>query len=160
MTDQLLGEVIGAKYIVQARLGSGGSSTVYLIKQLSTKQQFALKAISTEDGSALKLLERETQTLKRLDHPNIVRFVEDGYDDGHKLVYLVLEYLDGSEIKDYFNKAVTLNAKLDILSQVLEAISHAHSKDVIHRDLKPDNILVVAQGDSALGKVLDFGISS
>jgi serine/threonine protein kinase len=159
MSAGMINEIIGGKYIIKAELGSGGTGTVYLAKKLPTNELYAIKTISTEDQSALKLLERETQTLKRLSHESRVKFIEDGYEQSHRLVYLVLEYLEGETSKNYFDKGIDLKTKVDLFLQLIEAVSHAHSKDVIHRDIKPDNIMVVEKSEQPVAKVLDFGIS-
>lgn len=159
MSSGIINEIIGGKYDIQTSLGKGGSGIVYLAKKLRTKERYAIKTISTDDKNALKLLERETKTLKRLNHPSIVGFIEDGYEEKHNLVYLVLEYLDGENIEEYFNAGVDLKTKIDLFLQILDAVSHAHSKEVIHRDIKPDNIMVVENDEQPLAKVLDFGIS-
>ncbi|MEG3857565.1 AAA domain-containing protein [Microcoleus sp. herbarium12] len=159
MSISLKGEILGGKYDIQAKLGEGGSCIVYLAKKLKSTERYAIKTLSTEEENAIKLLERETKTLKRLNHPNIVKFIEEGYEDRHKLVYLVLEYLDGQNIKDYFDSGIDLKTQLDIFLQIIDGISHAHSKDIIHRDIKPDNIKIVDTGEKPVAKILDFGIA-
>ncbi|MEG4323763.1 AAA domain-containing protein [Microcoleus sp. AT3-A2] len=152
-------EILGGKYDIKAKLGEGGSCVVYLAKKLNSTERYAIKTLSTEEEDAIKLLERETKTLKRLNHPNIVKFIEEGYEARHKLVYLVLEYLEGQNIKDYFDSGIDLKTQLDIFLQIIDGISHAHSKDVIHRDIKPDNIKIVDTGEKPVAKILDFGIA-
>ncbi|MBD2385479.1 serine/threonine-protein kinase [Cylindrospermum sp. FACHB-282] len=159
MSIEIINEVIGGKYDILSEIGSGGSSIVYLAKKLKTNERYAIKTISTEEKDSLKLLEREIKTLKRLNHSSIVRFIEDGYEQRHNFIYLVLEYLDGVNIKTYFDQGVDIKTKIDLLLQILDAISHAHSKEVIHRDIKPENIMVVENSEQPLAKVLDFGIS-
>ncbi|HZH38449.1 MAG TPA: serine/threonine-protein kinase, partial [Bacillales bacterium] len=159
MSISLKGEILGGKYDIQAQLGEGGSCIVYLAKKLNSTERYAIKTLSTEEEDAIKLLERETKTLKRLNHPNIVKFIEEGYEARHKLVYLVLEYLEGQNIKDYFDSGIDLKTLLDIFLQIIDGISHAHSKDIIHRDIKPDNIKIVDTGERPAAKVLDFGIA-
>ncbi len=159
MSSYLVGEIFGGKYDIQAKIGEGGSGIVYLAKKLNSTERYAIKTLSTEEENAIKLLERETQTLKRLNHPNIVRFIEEGYEERHKLVYLVLEYLDGQNIKNYFDNSINSKTKLDIFLQIIDGISHAHSKNIIHRDIKPDNIKIVDTDEQPVAKVLDFGIS-
>lgn len=159
MSICLKDEIIGGKYHIQAKIGEGGSGIVYLAKKLNSTERYAIKTLSTEEENAIKLLERETQTLKRLNHQNIVRFIEEGYEERHKLVYLVLEYLDGLNIKDYFDNGIDLKTQLDIFLQIIDGISHAHSKNIIHRDIKPDNIKIVDTGEKPVAKVLDFGIA-
>jgi len=152
-------EIFGGKYDIQAKIGEGGSSVVYLAKNINSQERYAIKTLSTEEENAIKLLERETQTLKRLNHCNIVKFVEEGYEERHKLVYLVLEYLDGQNIREYFDSGIDLKSKLYIFLQIIDGISHAHSKDIIHRDIKPDNIKIVDSEEKPIAKILDFGIA-
>ena len=159
MSISLNGEILGGKYDIQAKLGEGGSCVVYLAKKLNSTERYAIKTLSTEEEDAIKLLERETKTLKRLNHPNIVKFIEEGYEARQKLVYLVLEYLEGQNIKDYFDSGIDLKTQLDIFLQIIDGISHAHSKDIIHRDIKPDNIKIVDTGEKPVAKILDFGIA-
>lgn len=157
--SNLVGELIAGKYDLLTQLGEGGSSVVYLAKKLGTQERYAIKTLSTDEKNAIKLLERETQTLKRLNHPNIVKFIEEGYEERHKLVYLVLEHLDGQDIKTYFDSNIDLSTKLNIFLQIIEGISYAHSKNIIHRDIKPDNIQIVDTGEHPDAKILDFGIA-
>lgn len=159
MSIALIGEILGGKYDIKAKIGEGGSGIVYLAKKLNSTERYAIKTLSTEEENTIKLLERETQTLKRLNHQNIVKFIEEGYEDCHKIVYLVLEYLDGQNIKEYFDGGIDLKTKLDIFLQIIDGISHAHSKDIIHRDIKPDNIKIVDRDEKPVAKVLDFGIA-
>ena len=157
--SNLIGEFIGGKYDIQTKLGQGGSGIVYLAKKIGTNERYAIKTLSTDEDNAIKLLERETETLKRFNHPNIVKFIEQGYETRHKLVYLVLEYLDGQDIKTYFDSGIDLKTKLNLFKQIIDGISHAHSKNIIHRDIKPDNIKIVATDEQPQAKVLDFGIA-
>lgn len=157
--SNLVGQFIGGKYDIQANLGQGGSGVVYVAKKVGTNDRYAIKTLSTDDDHAIKLLERETETLKRLNHPNIVKFIENGYEKRHKLVYLVLEYLDGQDIKSYFDSGIDLRTKLNIFLQIIDGIGHAHSKNIIHRDIKPDNIKIVDTDEQPQAKVLDFGIA-
>ncbi|MGD1806454.1 serine/threonine protein kinase [Dapis sp. BLCC M126] len=154
-----MGEIIGSKYDIQAKLGEGGSSVVYLAEKLNTKDRYAIKTLSTDEENAIKLLERETDTLKRLNHPHIVKFIDYGYEERHKLVYLVLEYLDGQDIKSYFDSEIDLKTKFSLFLQIIDGISHAHGKNIVHRDIKPDNIKVVDIDEKPQAKVLDFGIA-
>jgi serine/threonine protein kinase len=144
----------------KAKLGGEEVQLCTLQKKTSSSiDLYAIKTISTDDKNALKLLERETQTLKRLNHPSIVKFIDSGYDASLYLVYLVLEYLEGENIKNYFDRGVDLKTKINLFLQIIDAVSYAHSKDVIHRDIKPENIMVIENDEQPLAKILDFGIS-
>ncbi|HYW20995.1 MAG TPA: AAA domain-containing protein [Nodularia sp. (in: cyanobacteria)] len=159
MSIALEGEILGGKYDIKAKIGEGGSGIVYLAKKLNSTERYAIKTLSTEEENAIKLLGRETQTLKRLNHQNIVKFIEEGYEPSQKIVYLVLEYLDGQNIKEYFDSGIDLKTQLDIFLQIIDGIRHAHSKNIIHRDIKPDNIKIVDRDEKPVAKVLDFGIA-
>ncbi|NES72217.1 MAG: protein kinase [Okeania sp. SIO2D1] len=87
MFDSLVGEIIGGKYDIITELGKGGSSVVYLAKKLNSNERYAIKILSTDEENAIKLLDRETNTLKRLNHPHIVKFIDYGYEERHRLVY-------------------------------------------------------------------------
>lgn len=159
MTNSIINKIVGGKYDIQAEVGQGGSGIVYLATKLNTNERYGIKTLSTNEDNAIKLLKRETENLKRLNHRHIVRFIEEGYDERHQIVYLVLEYLDGQNIKTYFDSGIDLKTKFNIFLQILSGISHAHSKNIIHRDIKPDNIKIIDIDEEPEAKILDFGIA-
>lgn len=141
-------------------IGSGGMGTVYLAEHAGDgfKQLVALKLIKRgmDTSAVLKRFLMERRILAELDHPNIARMLDGGStEDG--LPYFVMEYVEGDEIRKYANaKNLGLEERLQLFRTVCSAVSSAHQKLVIHRDIKPTNILVTKDGEP---KLLDFGIA-
>jgi len=147
-------------YDVIRELGSGGMGRVYLAERSDGhyKQVVAVKqlnhAIASEGVLARFRIER--QLLARFQHPNIGKLIDGGIDDFH-MPYLVMEYIKGIDIISYCEKnACTLDDRLELYTQVCRAVQYAHQNLVVHRDLKPTNILVTDEGQV---KLLDFGIA-
>ncbi len=149
-------------YRVIRRLGEGGMGVVYLARQEQPiRRTVALKLIK-HDVSSKQLLARfeiERQSLELMDHPSIARVLDAGTTpDGTP--YFVMEYVDGVPLTQYCNEhRLTIQERLRLLIRVCDAVQHAHIKGVIHRDLKPTNILVMSSDDGPLPKVIDFGIA-
>lgn len=147
-------------YRVVDELGRGGMSIVYRAARAdgAYEQQVALKLLRPEIDplKAHELLQRERQILANLDHPGIVRLLDGGAtDDG--LLWFAMEHIEGERIDRYcIKQRLTLEARLRLFLEVCEAVQHAHSRLLIHRDIKPGNILVGADGRPRL---LDFGIA-
>lgn len=141
-------------------IGSGGMGTVYLAEHAGDgfKQLVAIKLIKRgmDTSAVLKRFLMERRILAQLDHPNIARMLDGGStEDG--LPYFVMEYVEGDEIRTYANaNNVGLEERLELFRTVCSAVSSAHQKLVIHRDIKPTNILVTKDGEP---KLLDFGIA-
>ncbi len=158
VSEQIPSDIDG--YRVIREIGSGGMGTVYLAEHSGEgfSQKVALKLIKRgmDTNSVLKRFLLERNILANLDHPNIARMLDGGSTiDG--LPYFVLEFIDGSEIRKYCNEnRYGLNERLDLFRKVCNAVSNAHQKLVVHRDLKPTNILVTKDGEP---KLLDFGIA-
>lgn len=155
----LAGQQVGA-YILKEKIGEGGMGTVYLADHSNRelKHQAAIKIIDigrTHDDH-LRRFKREQKILAGLNHPGIARFYDSGFTE-NGLPYIVMEYIEGVPLNEYCQKnQSTIEQKIDLFKQVLEAIRYAHENLVIHRDLKPGNIFV---NHSGTVKVLDFGIS-
>jgi serine/threonine protein kinase len=155
----LLGKRIGAYRLVRL-LGRGGMGAVYLAERADQafRQRVAIKllpwALASSEARHRFLLER--QTLARLEHPHIARLLDGGEtEDG--LPYLVMEYVDGEPIDQYCrHQGLDLGRRLRLFREVCGAVEHAHRNLVVHRDLKPGNILVAGEGSVRL---LDFGIA-
>ena len=155
----LVGRRIG-HYRVEATLGQGGMSTVYLAARADEvyQQRVALKVLGQgADRSDLWARFRaERQILASLDHPGIARLLDGGTtDDGRS--YLVMEYIEGSPLDRYCDEhRLGLDARIDLFRQVCAAVQYAHQNLVVHRDIKPSNILV---GGDGRPRLLDFGIA-
>lgn len=157
--QSLIGKQVGS-YLIKSKIGEGGMGTVFLAER--SDQEFehrvAIKIIRRGRATAenIKRFKQEQNILAGLTHSSIARLYDGRItDDGFP--YIIMEYVDGTPINTYCSReACTIDQKLGLFSQTLQAVRHAHENLVIHRDLKPDNILVDQSGTI---KILDFGIS-
>jgi serine/threonine protein kinase len=154
----MIGDRLG-KWIIFKELGRGGMGRVYLANEELGGRQAALKVLAAElaqESGFLQRFQREIETLAQLEHPNIVRFYESGFENG--LYFYAMEYVDGPSLEDDLERTDRLPWKevLDIALQVCPALKHVHDHGVIHRDLKPANILRTSAGAV---KLTDFGIA-
>jgi eukaryotic-like serine/threonine-protein kinase len=145
-------------YRVLGKLGVGGMGVVYDAEDERLPRRVALKFLSEEladDPDATRRLRREAQTIALLNHPNICTIYE--VDDHEGRPFIAMERLDGTTLKVYMARRTLQTSELaDIATQIAEALSVAHDKGVIHRDIKPGNIFI---GEQGLVKVLDFGLA-
>ena len=154
-----IGRALGA-YVIERRLGHGGMGTVYLARRADREfeRQVAIKMIRGGMDSELvvRRFRHERQILATLDHPHIAALFDGGTTpDG--LPYFVMEYVDGTPIDRYADEHMLKTAdRLRLCLGVVDAVQHAHDHHVVHRDLKPGNVLVTADGQP---KLLDFGIA-
>ncbi len=144
-------------------LGEGGMGTVYLAEQTEPlRRQVALKLIrpSQVDQRTVHRFEAERHALARMNHPNVAQVYEAG-DTELGQPYIAMEYVPGPSITDYCDaNRLTVQKRLELFTAVCDGIQHAHQKGIIHRDIKPGNILVTeAPGEGAVPKVIDFGIA-
>ncbi len=147
-------------YRILHELGCGGMSTVYLAERADEhyRQLVALKVVKRgmDSGEILRRLRQERQILAHLEHPHISRLL-DGGNTAEGLPYFVMEYVDGEPIDQYCQRlGLSIEARLALFQEVLDAVAYAHRNLVVHRDLKPANILVTGNGEV---KLLDFGIA-
>lgn len=154
-----LGTMLSGRYEVLKCVGSGGMADVYMAKDHKLNRNVAVKVLKSEyveDEKFLKKFETEAQAVARLSHPNIVNIYDVGIEDG--INYIVMELAEGITLKEYIRKKGYLSPKetVEISTQIASAISHAHKNHIIHRDIKPQNILV---SDTGIIKVTDFGIA-
>lgn len=154
-------ERIGQYRIVRV-IGEGGMGTVYLAEQTEpVHRQVALKIIKLgmDTKQVIARFEAERQALAMMDYPSIARVFDAGATEAGR-PYFVMEYVPGVPITDYCDREkLDTNERLDLFIQVCEAVQHAHQKGVIHRDLKPGNILVSVKEGKAVPKVIDFGVA-
>ena len=160
----LVGRVIANRYRILALIGEGGMGAVYVAEHLLIGRKVAVKRLHPElagDEKAVARFQREARAAGSTGHEHVVEVLDLGYgDDGAP--YLVMEYLRGRSLAQLLDAETRLTAKraCKIVGQVLEALSAVHSRGVVHRDLKPDNILLTRRGaDPEFVKVVDFGIS-
>ncbi|MDZ7714687.1 MAG: serine/threonine-protein kinase [Balneolaceae bacterium] len=159
-SNQSLIDTKVGSYLIKEKIGEGGMGSVYLAKHSSADidHKVAIKIIRSGKATQenIKRFKREQQILAGLHHPGIARMYDAG-TTGDGSPYIIMEYVDGMPITDYCEKdKCTLQQKLELFTDVLQAVRHAHENLVIHRDLKPENILVDESGNI---KILDFGIS-
>lgn len=159
-----IGEIVDSRYRITALLGQGGMGSVYRAEHLKIRKPVAIKLLNKELRRFPQIsarLEREAFATGRLQHPNCVTVSDCGHmDDG--TVYLVMELLDGTELGDVLDGCGHLEVRraLHIARQLLKGLAHAHDVDVVHRDIKPDNIVLVHHDDDPdFVKILDFGIA-
>lgn len=151
-------------YDVVGFIGQGGMGSVYRVTEEDQGKELAIKVLRPEfvpDHIAVKRFEQEAIAASKLTHPNLVQVFGHGKtDDGSP--YLIMEYLKGESLGDYIDRVgkISLDTTLDIFIQVCGALSHAHSKGVIHRDLTPGNIILTfSDNDEVIARVVDFGIA-
>jgi eukaryotic-like serine/threonine-protein kinase len=156
-----LGACIGPYRLID-RLGSGGCGVVYLAAQQEpVERKVALKIIrlGMDTENVISRFEMEREALALMDHPNIARVLDAGTTVSGR-PYFVMELVDGEKITDFCEQhRLGLRQRLELFSQVCDAIQHAHQKGVIHRDIKPSNVLVRIQDGSPVSQVIDFGIA-
>jgi WD40 repeat protein/Tfp pilus assembly protein PilF len=155
--DPLIGQRVGP-YQIQQRIGSGGMGVVYLGRRVEDyEQRVAIKLIrhGLQSEEVLRCFQDERQVLAALSHPHIARLLDGGSLDGQP--YLVMEYIEGQPIDRYCRShQLTIPKRLELFRTVCAAVQYAHQNLVLHRDLKPGNILVA---DDGAPKLLDFGIA-
>jgi serine/threonine-protein kinase len=148
---------IGEFEIVR-KIGEGGLAEIYLARQKSLNRDIAIKVLHpriTQDEEIVKRFERESITLARMSHPNIVHVIDRGEDNGR--LYFAMQYVAGTNFREVLSNAGwSVERKLAIIIQVLKGLDYAHKNGVIHRDIKPANILIDPE-ENAL--VADFGIA-
>ncbi|MFW5474826.1 Stk1 family PASTA domain-containing Ser/Thr kinase [Knoellia sp. CPCC 206450] len=158
-TDDLVGEILDGRYRVLERLADGGMASVYLAVDTRLDREVALKVMRphlAQDEAFRSRFHREARSAARLSHPGVVAVFDQGEDDGR--MFLAMEYVPGQTLREVIQTegALTPRAALDIMLPVLEALAAAHRAGIIHRDVKPENVIL--REDGAV-KVADFGLA-
>lgn len=155
---------LGTRFEVLGKIGEGGMGSVYKAREIKTDQIFAIKVLKDDlakDAAALKRFEQEAEAARNLDHANLAA-VYELEEHANGTTYLVMEYVEGRSLDEILKEKERLDGKkaLEIFSQVTEALAYAHEKGVIHRDVKPTNIIITDETSANPGvKVVDFGIA-
>ncbi|HEV7148092.1 MAG TPA: Stk1 family PASTA domain-containing Ser/Thr kinase [Pedococcus sp.] len=160
VTESLLGRVLDGRYRVQSHIADGGMASVYLALDTRLDRDVALKVLRrdlAQDDAFVSRFRREARSAARLSHPNVVSVFDQGDDDGH--MFLAMEYVPGQTLREVMRAEgpLTPRAAFDILGPVLQALAAAHKAGIIHRDVKPENIIL--REDDGTVKVADFGLA-
>ncbi|UWG96171.1 Stk1 family PASTA domain-containing Ser/Thr kinase [Dehalobacter sp. DCM] len=152
-------KIFGGRYQIEEKIGAGGMAIVYRAKDMLLNRTVAIKVLREQfasDEGFIRRFRREAQSAASLSHHNIVSIYDVGKDDNNE--YIVMEYVKGQTLKDLIRTHAPLSQEqaIHIVRQIAEALKHAHINNIIHRDIKPQNILVTADGRA---KVTDFGIA-
>jgi serine/threonine protein kinase len=159
---KFLGQVIDGRYRIESLLGHGGMGLVFKAVQTSVQRPVALKTLHrhlADTSTFFERFKREAEVVSRLHHPNIITMYDFGQTpDG--LCYFVMEFLPGQSLKERVKRQgpMTLRQAIAVMEQACAGIEHAHKQNVIHRDLKPHNIMLTEVDGSEYVKVLDFGL--
>ncbi len=153
------GTKINDRYAIIRTLGEGGMANVYLAYDTILDRNVAVKVLRGDlanDDKFVRRFQREALSASSLNHPNIVEMYDVGEDDGQ--YYIVMEYVEGKTLKQLLKKrgSLTITEVIDIMSQITDGMAHAHDSYIIHRDIKPQNIMILENG---LIKITDFGIA-
>lgn len=157
--NNLSGKILGNRYILLEKIGEGGMALVYKARCQLLNRYVAIKILRPEftaDEEFVKKFKRESMASGSLSHPNIVGIYDVGEEDG--IYYIVMEYIHGQTLKEYIRAKGKLDPMeaINIAKQISYALEHAHKNGVVHRDIKPHNIMIT---DDGIIKVADFGIA-
>ena len=153
------GQKINDRYEIIKTIGEGGMANVYLANDTILDRKVAIKVLRgdlSNDEKFIRRFQREALSVSNLSHPNIVEVYDVGEEDGQ--YYIVMEYIEGKTLKQLLKKreTLTLPEVIDIMLQLTDRLAHAHESYIIHRDIKPQNIMIL---DNGLVKITDFGIA-
>ncbi len=144
--DKYIGKRLDGRYLVDELVGIGGMANVYKATDVSNGRIVAVKILRDEyvqNGELLRRFKNESKAVALLSHPNIVRVYDVNFSD--RVNYIVMEYIDGITLKEYIEHKGVLDWKeaVHFTVQILRALQHAHDKGIVHRDIKPQNIMLL-----------------
>ena len=159
LASSLIGTVLSGRYRLESKLGSGGMSTVYLARDSTLERWVAVKVMHREmsdQPDQIERFRREARAVAQLSHPNVVAVIDAGEDGGHP--YIVFEYVDGETLKQRIERVgpLPVDEATAYAIEIGRGLSAAHARRLVHRDVKPQNVLIDAEGRA---KLTDFGIS-
>ncbi|MGN0621153.1 MAG: Stk1 family PASTA domain-containing Ser/Thr kinase [Porcipelethomonas sp.] len=157
--DKNIGKKLDGRYEITELIGEGGMADVYKAVDVIDGKEVAVKILKKEFAESEEFLRRfrnESKAIAVLSHPNIVKIYDVGFSE--KIQFIVMEYIDGITLKEYMESEQVLNWKdsVHFVTQILRALQHAHERGIVHRDIKPQNIMMFTDGTI---KVMDFGIA-
>lgn len=157
--DKNIGKKLDGRYEITELIGVGGMADVYKATDIIDNKEVAVKILKKEFAENEEFLRRfrnESKAIALLSHPNIVKVYDVGFSD--KIQFIVMEYIDGITLKEYIEneKVLTWKDSVHFIIQILRALQHAHDRGIVHRDIKPQNIMLFTDGTI---KVMDFGIA-
>jgi len=158
-----VGTLLNGRYRLDARIGAGGMSTVFRAFDTVLERQVAIKLMHRDiasDSGQLERFRREARAVARLNHPHIVQVIDAGEegDSRHATPYIVFEYVEGETLKDRIRRhaGLPVSEAVAYAIEIARALGAAHERQIVHRDVKPQNVLIDEEGTA---KVTDFGIA-
>lgn len=160
--DELIGELVLDRYIVESELGAGAMGAVYKGRHVKLKRSVAIKVLHDElvhEPTMLARFRREAQIAAKLSHPNVIGVLDVG-ETNHGRQVMVMEFAEGPTLTEIMTVAPARRRIIQLVRQLLQGLAHAHGEGLIHRDLKPDNIIVeISQDGTEIPRIVDFGIA-
>ncbi len=163
-SESLIGTIIADRYHILSRVGEGGMGQVYLAEHIKMKRKSAIKVMRpalVDDPEALQRFTREAENASKLSHPNVASIFDFG-ETPEGIVYLAMEFIEGESLHAILMREKALHPQVaaDVISQAADALQAAHDLGILHRDLKPDNLMLTMRPDGTfLVKLVDFGIA-
>ena len=159
--DALIGEVIAGRYQIEHKLGEGAMGAVYRARHVKFGRPFAVKLLHARllaDRKVAERFDREAELAGRLRHPNVIGVVDVGETQGMR--YMVMDFADGDDLATLLSEApFTPERVVNLVKQLADGLYHAHEQGLIHRDFKPENVIIERDGDVEVPRIVDFGIA-